>query len=71
MNDLSQFPPSTQNNSRAIVREAINRFKETPNDRNRKVLESYGFTVDQDDYFEHYDEIERRDEMHLDAHPLS
>lgn len=46
---LSQFPPSSVNNSRAIVKEKLERMSKNPNDRTAKELDNLGFSVDHDD----------------------
>ena len=58
---LQNFPPPSQNNARAIVREKLVRMHESPNDRTAKELDTLGLSVDFDDYFGHIDEIERHE----------
>lgn len=59
MTDLSHFPSALVNNSREIVRKAIERYQENPNDRNAQTLENYGFSVDHDDYRDRWGEHEQ------------
>ena len=43
---LKDFPPSSQNNARSIIKEKLERFKKFPSERLAQELESYGIAVD-------------------------
>lgn len=55
---MRQFPASSTNNARAIVKEKLERMSKSPNDRLAKELDNLGFSVDWDDRADHIDEIE-------------
>lgn len=46
---MSQFPLSSTNNARAIVKSKLERMSKSPNDRNAQELDALGFSVDHDD----------------------
>ena len=46
---MSQFPPSSTNNAREIVKSKLERMSKNPNDRTAKELDDLGFSVDHDD----------------------
>lgn len=52
-NILKEFPPSTVNSSREIIKYALDKFKKTPSMYWAKRLEEYGVDVD----FETYDSV--------------
>lgn len=49
---MDSLPGVMTNNSKEIVRQAAQRYRENPNDRNAKKLENYGLSVDHDDHFD-------------------
>lgn len=56
---MAQFPLSSTNNAREIVKSKLERMRTNPNDRTAKELDNLGFSVDFDDRADHIDEIER------------
>lgn len=59
---LNSLPPSSVNNSREIVMEAVRAFEKNPSDRTRHRLEDLGLSVDHDDRIDHMGEYEQSTE---------
>ena len=47
---LRQYPPSSVNNARDIIKSYLLRFIRSKSDRNAKVLEDFGIDVDFNNY---------------------
>lgn len=50
---LNEFPPSSQNNAREIVRGYLEKFENSPSDRMERKLDELGVPGDHDDYRDH------------------
>jgi hypothetical protein len=56
---LKEYPPSSTNNARRIVRDRILAYQMNPCDRTANALREVGIEVDHDDYRDHMGEYEQ------------